>query len=70
MKKSNRIVTCAQCRWSELLDYGHGDPIIARCPKKPDPYFNDYFRDVASSPKYCDLFMEFKGIKKIKKEKI
>lgn len=69
MRKSNKVVTCGKCRWSELLDYGHGDPIIARCPKHPDIYFNDYFRDVASSPKYCDLFEEFRGIKKIKKVK-
>lgn len=70
MRKSNKVVTCGKCAWSELLDYGNKDPIIARCMKRPDTYTNDYFRDVASSPKYCCIYKEFKGVKVIKKVKL
>lgn len=49
MKKSaNRIVTCYECKFADLMQWWD-NPIIANCAKKEE-------REVAMSKRKCDMW--------------
>lgn len=53
------LVRCIDCAWANLLRYD-ANPVLAECTKKPVNYSvrHPYDVDVASTPRYCDIYQK------------
>ena len=60
------LVRCIDCAFANLLRYD-ANPVLAECTKKPNN-INDrypYDVDVASTPRYCDIYQKSADAKSI-----
>lgn len=64
-KEQMRLVSCMTCRFSKILSYGPDDPLIAKCLKRFDTFFNDYVREVAKMKRICPLWVISTGKKEV-----
>lgn len=70
MSKDN-IRRCRDCKHAHLIQYGN-NPVLAECTLKPQ-HGNERFPyaiDVASSPRYCNLFTQRTGAEEIEHRQV
>lgn len=67
-KTAPTLVDCTDCHWAQLFRYdAPGDPVLAECMKKPQPYAprHPYAVEVARARKICPMHLHTDVVKTI-----